>query len=180
MAYLGGMVVINLLMIGFAFYFYNQFTKPYTGQDEAGRHETGVMSRAGNMFCYDPVVFFYLVTLCAGFVLTILGLMWNNQCKGEGRSNAHGNAGVVAGMFWFYLFGGIVVMSLSLCVECGRTNGVTVQQGPIQRRPDVVQRLFFPRSVSCLVSVCLPASMSFCIRVRAAKSGGRRCRREPR
>ena len=161
MVYLGGMIVVNLAMIGFAWYFYNQFSKPYTGQDEGGRQETGVWSRACNMFCYDPVVFVYLATLLAGFVLSILGATWNNKCTGPGAPGAHGNASFVGGMFWFYLFGGVVVISLSLCVECGRTNGVTVQQqAPIQRRPNLMQRLFFPR---CACLRALPARTPACV-----------------
>jgi hypothetical protein len=147
MVFLGGMIAVNVALIGFAVYFYNQFAKPYTGQDEGGRRETGVMSRASNMFCYDPVVFVYLLALGAGIVLAILGISWSSSCEASAKSNA----ALVMSMFWLYIFGGIAVISLSLCVECGRTSGVTVQhaqQGApaAVHKMTVMQRLFFPRS----------------------------------
>jgi len=38
---------------------------------EQGNSETNPMARASNMFCYDPVVFFYLLTIGAGVVRTL-------------------------------------------------------------------------------------------------------------
>lgn len=149
MIFFGAMIVINLMLIGFAFYLYKQFSKPYQGVNHQGHTEANALSRASNLFCYDPVVFVYLLTIVAGIVLSILGSMWSGGCK---SSSATSTATTVSMLFWVYIFGGVFVICLSLCVECGRTQGVQVQP---QHRPSgflgiggggFVQRLFFPRA----------------------------------
>ena len=83
--------------------------------DQQGRAESTVTMRASNMFCYDPVVFLYMLVLAGGAVMSILGSTWvKSECSGS-------NATVVTSFFWIYVFGGGVVIMLSLCVECGRS-----------------------------------------------------------
>ena len=113
--FLGVMLALNLALIAFAIYLYHRFSQPYSGVDQEGRAESTVTMRASNMFCYDPVVFLYMLVLAGGAVLSILGSTWvKSGCSGS-------NATAVTSFFWIYIFGGIVVIMLSLCVECGRS-----------------------------------------------------------
>lgn len=159
MVFFGAMAAINLLLIAFAFYLYKQFSKPYGGSDPQGNTETNPMARASNMFCYDPVVFFYLLTIGAGVVLSIMGAIWSGGCgSGSAEKNAENNsakdsADAVMFLFWTYIFGGMCVICLSLCVECGRQQQQQQQQQPARTSGfmgmaggGLVQRLFFPRA----------------------------------
>lgn len=154
------MAAINLMLIGFAFYLYHQFSQPYQGVHPQGQVEGNTVSRAGNLFCYDPVVFVYLLTLVAGIVLSILGATWAQGCV---PISAATTTGFVTALFWVYLFGGVLVICLSLCVECGRTTTQPMQQHlpvPQSRMSSflaisggsLLQRLFFPRA-NMMISV---------------------------
>eukprot|EP00277_Geminigera_cryophila_P024327 CAMPEP_0179466916 /NCGR_PEP_ID=MMETSP0799-20121207/48156_1 /TAXON_ID=46947 /ORGANISM="Geminigera cryophila, Strain CCMP2564" /LENGTH=253 /DNA_ID=CAMNT_0021272025 /DNA_START=395 /DNA_END=1156 /DNA_ORIENTATION=- len=152
MIFFGAMAAINLMLIGFAFYLYRQFSQPYQGVNPQGQVQGNAVSRAGNLFCYDPVVFVYLLTLLAGIVLSILGATWAQGCE---PVSAATTAGTVTALFWVYLCGGVLVICVSLCVECARTTTHPIQQHLPQSRPSaflaisgggLLQRLFFPRA----------------------------------
>mmetsp|Transcript_46929 Transcript_46929/g.73453 ORF Transcript_46929/g.73453 Transcript_46929/m.73453 type:complete len:361 (-) Transcript_46929:1247-2329(-) len=144
-------LVVNVMLIAFAFYLYREFSK---GRKEGNSDPT---KKAWNMFCYDPVVFFYLCTLAAAFVIAILGSVWGGAAKLTECSSVLMNAssaGVT--LLWIYLMGGGFVICLSFCVECARQNegqaipgarpqGAT-HNNPVWDRRSLLDRLFFPRS----------------------------------
>lgn len=67
-------ILINGALLGFAIYLYWQFSRPYGQAAESNQQsDNNPLARAGNMFCYDPVVFVYLLVLAGTFVMAIMG-----------------------------------------------------------------------------------------------------------
>jgi len=144
---LGASIGINALLIAFAVYLFYTFSRPYTGQ----HGDENVWKRGTHMFCYDPAVLCFFFIYAGAIAIAILGPVWSSRAS---QLFCHGSLSrsmnTVSGFFWFYILGGVFVISLSWCVEAGRRKhqpipgiGAAAQQMP---RQSAVQRLFFPQS----------------------------------
>ena len=103
------------------------------------------------MFCYDPIVLCFFFIYAGAIAIAILGPVWSSQASQLlCHASLSRSINTVSGFFWFYVLGGVFVISLSWCVEAGRRKhqpipgiGAAAQQMP---RQSAIQRLFFPQS----------------------------------
>mmetsp|Transcript_46743 Transcript_46743/g.110050 ORF Transcript_46743/g.110050 Transcript_46743/m.110050 type:complete len:359 (+) Transcript_46743:57-1133(+) len=163
-------ILINGALLGFAIYLYWQFSRPYGQAAESNQQsDNNPLARAGNMFCYDPVVFVYLLVLAGTFVMAIMGAIWLGQAdKAKCSSGERSAASSVVTCMWIYLLAGSVVIMISLCVECARVKEVQNIQAA-QHRPSIslmplgpsgfMKRLFFPRHTVTVVQTHQPANI---------------------
>ena len=108
----------NVFFILFAVHLYRQFSKPYNPLDFTGTDDSPY-SRATHICMYDPWAAAFILLAVFDLVWASVGMKWARDkaaCDATVR-----RMGVLVGtLHWIYLAGGLMVMLISLSVECSR------------------------------------------------------------